>query len=293
MPRRYNPGVSLDDASMRHLIGLLDDEDPRSLDLVRAKILEQGERALPFLDELRRASPALALAQRASELAEELRFRALESDFARLAASPAPDLEEGAFLVARFGHPGADVALYKAWLDRVARTVGEELPEDHLEAGVRRLAEHLFKSMGFAGNEADYYDPDNSYLTRVIDTRRGIPVTLTILFLLLAKRLRLPLYGVGTPGHFLAGFRSEGEPVFVDCFRKGRLMTLSEVRRMLVRNGYDYRPEYVRACPPREILARMMRNLISIYQKSGATARAERLSSLVETLLTGRRSEGA
>lgn len=278
---------------MRHLIDLLDDEDPRSLDLVRSKILEQGERALPFLDELRRASPALSLAQRASELAEELRFRALEADFARLAVAPSPDLEDGALLVARFGHPGADVALYKSWLDRVARTVAEELPEDHLEAGVRRLAEHLFKSMGFAGNEADYYDPDNSYITRVIDTRRGIPVTLTILFLLLAKRLRLPVYGVGTPGHFLAGFRSEGEPVFVDCFRKGRLMTLSEVRRMLVRNGYDYRPEYVRACPPREILARMMRNLISIYQKSGATTRAERLSSLVETLLTGRRSDPA
>ncbi|MDX6768282.1 MAG: transglutaminase-like domain-containing protein [Elusimicrobiota bacterium] len=285
--------MSLDDAALRHLIDLLDDEDPRSLGLVRARILEQGERALPFLDELRRASPAVPLAQRAAELAEELRFRALEADFARLAASPAPDLEEGAFLVSRFGHPGADLGAYRAWLDRVAKAVSEDLPDDDVEGGARRLSEHLYKSLGFAGNEADYYDPDNSYLTRVIDTRRGIPVTLTILYLLLAKRLKLPLYGVGTPGHFLAGFRSAGEPLFVDCFRKGRLMTLAEVRRMLVRNGYDYRPEYVRACPPRDILARMMRNLISIYQKSGATARAERLSSLVETLLTGRRAEDA
>ncbi|MEW5884648.1 MAG: transglutaminase-like domain-containing protein [Armatimonadota bacterium] len=284
--------MSLDDAALRHLIGLLDDEDPRSLGLVRERILEQGERALPFLDELRRASPALPLAQRAAELAEQLRFLALEGEFAALAAAPAPDLEEGAFLVSRFGQPGADPSVYRAWLDRVAAAVAEDMPEEDPEAGVRRLTEHLFKSLGFAGNEADYYDPDNSYLTRVIDTRRGIPVTLTILFLLVAKRLKLPVYGVGTPGHFLAGFRAAGEPLFVDCFRKGRLMTLAEARRMLVRNGYDYRPEYVRACPPRDILARMMRNLISIYQKSGAVARAERLSSLVETLLTGRRSEG-
>lgn len=285
--------MSLDDAALRHLIDLLDDEDPRSLGLVRAKILEQGERALPFLDELRRASPAVPLAQRATELAEELRFRALESEFARLAAEPAPDLEEGAFLVSRFGQPSADLGAYRGWLDRVALAVSEDMVDDDPETGVRRLCEHLFKSLGFAGNETDYYDPDNSYLTRVIDTRRGIPVTLTILFLLLAKRLKLPVYGVGTPGHFLAGFRVTGDPLFVDCFRKGKLMTLAEVRRMLVRNGYDYRPEYVRACPPREILARMMRNLISIYQKAGAVTRAERLSSLVETLLTGRRSEGA
>lgn len=285
--------MSLDDAALRHLIDLLDDEDPRSLGLVRARILEQGDRALPFLDDLRRASPAVPLAQRASELAEEVRFRSLEGDFVRLAAASVPDLEEGAFLVSRFGQPGADLGTYRAWLDRVAAAVSEDLPEDDVEGGVRRLSEHLYKSLNFAGNEADYYDPDNSYLTRVIDSRRGIPVTLTILYLLLAKRLKLPLYGVGTPGHFLAGFRAAGEPLFVDCFRKGKLMTLAEVRRMLVRNGYDYRPEYVRACPPRDILARMMRNLISIYQKSGTVARAERLSSLVETLLTGRRGEDA
>src|SRR5208282_1370974 len=116
----------------------------------------------------------------------------------------------------------------------------------------KRLSAHLFQSMGFAGNETNYYDPDNSCLSRVIDTRRGIPVTLSILYLLIAKRLKLPIYGVGTPGHFLLGFREEGEARYIDAFRKGKIMDAPEVKRMLVRNGYEYREGYLKPSGPRE-----------------------------------------
>ena len=206
-----------------------------------------------------------------------------------LAAQRVPDLEEGSFLLSRFVRPRLDPAPYRRWLDRVAEGVADDLPEDAtVGESVRRLTTHLFQSLGFAGNESNYYDPDNSCLTRVIDTRRGIPVTLSVLYLLVAKRLKLPVYGVGAPGHFLLGYRDDGEPLFMDAYRRGRLMDEREVRRMLVRNGYERRPEYLRPASPRDVLARMMRNLLSIYQKTGAEARAERLSELVEIVVTGR-----
>jgi regulator of sirC expression with transglutaminase-like and TPR domain len=280
--------VSLDDGALRSLVDLLDDEDPRSLEMVRRQILNVGAPILPFLEAARDASPP-ELAARFDAMAEELRFQDLKRDFAALAAQRVPDLEAGAFLLARFVRPSADGAVYSRWLDRVAAAVDDELPEDAtLTEAARRLSAHLFQAMGFAGNEANYYDPDNSCLTRVIDTRRGIPVSLSALYLLVAKRLRLSVYGVGTPGHFLIGFREDGEPRFLDAFRAGKLMDSAEVKRMLVRNGYEFREEYLKPCGPREILARMMRNLLSIYQKSGAVDRAERLSALVEIVLTGR-----
>jgi regulator of sirC expression with transglutaminase-like and TPR domain len=281
----------LDDKALRSLVSLLDDEDPRSRELVRQRLLDAGSAALPFLEEARAASEP-ALAARFDEMADELRFRALRREFAALAAERVPDLETGALLLSRFGHPRADPAVYRTWLDRVAAAVAEEIPEDAgTSEAVRRLAAHLFQAMGFSGNEANYYDPDNSYLSRVIDTRRGIPVTLSVLFLLLARRLKIPAYGVGTPGHFLLGYREDGEEHFLDPFRQGRRMTPPEVRRMLVRNGYEYKASYLRACGPREILVRMMRNLLSIYQKTGAAERAEKLSSLVESVVTGREGE--
>jgi regulator of sirC expression with transglutaminase-like and TPR domain len=284
----YNPRVSLDETALRSLVALLDDEDPRSLELVRRRLFDVGTAAIPYLEAAREASPP-EFAARLDAMTEELRYRELKAEFLTLAAERVPDLETGAFLLSRFVRPSADQAVYRLWLDRVAAAAGDGIPEDATTSeSVKRLSAHLFQSMGFAGNETNYYDPDNSCLSRVIDTRRGIPVTLSILYLLVAKRLKLPVYGVGTPGHFLLGYREDGEAHFLDAFRAGRPLAASEVRRMLVRNGYEFRPEYLKPCGPREILARMMRNLLSILQKTGAVERAERLSVLVEIVVTGR-----
>ena len=283
--------MTLDEKALRSLVTLLEEEDPSSLALVRRKILGIGAAIVPYLDELRpAASPEMAI--RLDTVKGELRFQDLRRDFVRLSLARTPDLEEGALLISRFGFADVDRAVYAAWLDRVAAAVAADMPADAgIGESVRHLSNHLFQSLGFAGNEKRYYDADNSYLSRVIDTRRGIPVTLTVLILLLARRLRLPLYGVGTPGHFLAGFRENGAALFVDCFRSGQLLTLPEVKRMLVRNGYDWRPELGKPVGSRDILARMLRNLISIYQKTGAIDRAERLSTLVEIVLTGHDTE--
>lgn len=288
---RYNASVTLDEKALRSLVTLLEEQDPASLALVRRRILGIGAAIMPYLDEVRpSASPEMAV--RLDSVAGELRFQDLRRDFVRLSLAKLPDLEEGALLISRFGFADVDAGVYKAWLDRVAAAVAADMPSDAgIGESVRRLSNHLFQSLGFAGNETRYYDADNSYLSRVIDTRRGIPVTLTVLMLLLARRLRLPLYGVGTPGHFLAGFKDGGAALFVDCFRGGQLMTLPEVKRMLVRNGYEWRPELGKPVGSRDILARMLRNLISIYQKTGAADRAERLSTLVEIVLTGRDAE--
>ena len=280
--------MSLDETALRSLVALLDDEDPRSLELVRSRLFDVGVAAIPYLEAAREASPP-EFAARLDAMTDELRFRELKTAFLALAGERIPDLETGAFLLSRFVRPNADPAVYRLWLDRVAAAAAEGIPEDaSTSEGAKRLSGHLFQSLGFTGNETNYYDPGNSCLSRVIDARRGIPVTLSILYLLVAKRLKLSVYGVGTPGHFLLGFREDGEPHFLDAFRQGRALNAAEVRRMLVRNGYEFRPEYLKPCGPREILARMMRNLLSIYQKTGAVERAEKLSVLVEIVVTGR-----
>jgi|SRR5579883_2071439 len=276
---------TLTEKELRSLAGLLDDEDPRSFELVRRQILDIGEPILPYLDELRECAVP-DLAARADAMSRELRFQNLKSDFAAVAMRPDPDLETGALLVARFGYPGLKASVYRQWLDRVATRVQDDLPSD-ADAGMafQRLNSHLFQALGFAGNQSNYYDPDNSYINRVIDTRRGIPVSLSILYLLLAKRLNLPVHGVGTPGHFLLAYKSGPHTCFIDPFNRGRLMDISEVRRMLQRSGYQFRPEFLQRCASREILVRMMRNLISIYDKASCPDRAGMLSTLVEIML--------
>jgi regulator of sirC expression with transglutaminase-like and TPR domain len=281
------------ETELRSLVTLLDDEDAAAVALVRAQILKIGEPVLPFLEELCQKADS-DLAEKAEELTRELRFSNFRRELVSLARSPEPDLERGALLLARFGYAAIDPTAYSSWLDRVAARVQDDLPPNpDPTLAFQRLNSHLFQGMGFTGNEARYYDPDNSYLNRVIETRRGIPVSLSVLYLLLGQRLRLPVYGVATPGHFLVGFRPGPQACFLDPYHKGRVLDLNEVRRMLLRSGYDFKPEYVARCSSRDILVRMMRNLIAIYEKTGSRERSDMLAKLVEILLADRPAKPA
>lgn len=133
-----------------------------------------GAAILPFLDELRpAATPAMAL--RLESIAGELRFQDLKRDFTKLSLANEPDLEDGALLISRFGYADADPAACRAWLDRVASAIeADQPPRSGIGESVTRLSGHLFRTLAFVGNEAHYYDADNCYLSRVIDTRRGI-----------------------------------------------------------------------------------------------------------------------
>lgn len=278
----------LTSTELHSLASLLDADDDVSYALARQQILRVGEPILPYLEELR-AGKDETLAARADSVARELRFKGLAREFRTLANALDPDLEKGALLIARFGYPEIKPHVYSAWLDRVAARVLDELPSDSDSgAALQRLNSYLFQAMGFAGNETNYYDPDNSYLNRVIDTRRGIPVSLSVLYLLLGKRLGLPVYGVAAPGHFLVGFQIGAHACFVDPYHRGRVLDLSEVRRLLMRSGYEFRKEFVAKASTRDILVRMMRNLIAIYDRTRQIDRAEMLAGLIEILLTRR-----
>lgn len=271
---------------LKSLVRLLDEDDPKSLNLVRRQILCVGEAVLPYLEEAK-AGPA-ELAGRAGDMVEEILFKKLRREFAALAAAPEPDLEKGALLLARFGYPAVNARTYVDWMDKVALQIQDGLPSD-ADAGMtfQRLNSHLFQVLRFNGNSRHGEDPDNCYLNRVIDNRRGLAETLSILYLLLGRRLRLPVYGVSTPAQFLVGFRPGPYACFIDAYHQGRLLDKAEVRRLLTRAGFEFKSEYLDRCSNREILARTMRGLIAVYDKAGASQRAHRLAKLVSVVRTG------
>src|SRR5829696_7811715 len=132
-------------------------------------------------------------------------------------------LDEVALCIAAHADPDVDIAANLARLDDLA----EKCPAPTLDA----LVTHLFRTEGFAGNRADYYDPRNSFLHEVLDRRLGIPITLSIVVLEVGRRLGVPLSGVGLPGHFLVRDKVD-DRVFIDPFHGGRLLDESACRRL-------------------------------------------------------------
>ena len=124
---------------------------------------------------------------------------------------------------------------------------------------------YIFGELGFAGNEDNYYDPENSYLNRVLDRRTGNPINLCLAYLLLARRLRLPIVGIGLPGHFICRFQSSSDEVYIDPFNLGRLLTKADCVHYLVRGNYDLHEDYLTPVTPRRLLMRVCSNLHQVY----------------------------
>jgi regulator of sirC expression with transglutaminase-like and TPR domain len=175
----------------------------------------------------------------------------------------------GALLFARHEYPDMDADLYIGRLDAFGRSVARRLegPRDPYQS-VRRLNQLCFEEEGLIGDTRTYYDPRNSFLNEVMDRRRGIPISLSVIYLEVAARCALPIRGVPFPGHFIVKYDHPEAPLYIDPFNAGRLLSRDELRAMLARfEGRDavLRDAHLRASGPRDILFRMLVNLKRLY----------------------------
>lgn len=285
--------VVIPESQIRALIRLLADEDEKIVQTISDKLIDIGPSAVPLLQEAEIEQPEMA--ERIASVLEEIRGGKLEDELIRLVAAPDDqvDLEQGGFLIARYAYPSLDVPFYIRLLDEMAQEVQDRIgPRASGEETVKTLNRYLFTEQGFRGNTKNYYEVENSYLNRVIDRRTGIPISLSVVYLLIGKRLRLPVHGIGMPGHFLVKYESDRYRIFVDCFNGGALLTEKNCQRFLTEAGYGFDEKYLQQSPVRAILSRMTKNLLAIYAKLDDPIRKSRLNRFIEILGCDNREGG-
>ena len=200
-----------------------------------------------------------------------------------------PDLDRAALVFARaVEYPALDVDAYLARLDGMAGELRPRIsPEEPPGRIVARINEYLFGEQGFHGNELEYYDPRNSYLNEVLDRRLGIPITLSTVYLAVARRLGIRLEGIGMPGHFLLRYPDPAEPLLLDAFNRGAIITEAECRGRLRGTYGDALPltsDMLRPVGVWATLFRMLGNLKAIYTRQEDFARAVRVVNLMRTI---------
>jgi len=281
------------ESQIKALIRLLSDDNDRIAKTISDKLVEIGDSAVPLLLEAELEHPGMA--RRIERVLDEIRGSRLEEELRDLVSRPdhRVGLEAGAFLIARYAYPGLEVGAYVRRLDGMATEVRELVGRRVSgEEAVKALSRYLFVEQGFKGNSKNYYEPENSYLNRVIDRRTGIPISLSILYLLVGRRLGLPLYGIGMPGHFLVKFESERYKVFVDCFNAGALLTEKDCARFLMQAGYGFEEKYLQKSSTPAILVRSLKNLVAVYNKLDEPVKASRLCRFIELLDGAKKGEG-
>ena len=261
------------------LISLLGDEDAAVYRVVRDKIISCGHSSTEWLRPHALSSEP-ALRRRAQEIIQYFARETADDRFLAFCLTEGNDLnlEQGAWLLAQTQYPEINVEAYQALFDSYA---GELLERVDLRSEADQLLaafnEYVFGELEFKGNEQNYYDPENSYLNRVLDRRTGNPINLCLVYLLLARRLQLPLTGIGLPGHFICRYQSTSEEYYVDVFNRGKLWTKANCIQYLLQRNYNVQDEYLAPVSPRRMLMRICGNLHQIYHHLEMNGEATRL----------------
>jgi regulator of sirC expression with transglutaminase-like and TPR domain len=204
-------------------------------------------------------------------------------------------LDRGALLIARAEYPELDHARYLAEFDRLSGLARRRIPKSADPLAVLEILNTLlFQEEGYRGNQEDYYDPRNSYLNDVMERKLGIPISLSVIYLEVARRLSLPLAGVSFPGHFLIRHRDGDREIFLDPFHRGEILLPGDLpvrlsglfgeratEEILQKNGNRLPEAFLAEATSRDILIRMLTNLREIHLRRRDLGRGRRVVAML------------
>ncbi len=267
-----------------HLVQLLDDTDARMQEIVHQQIVQHSLHLILNRSRLLHqvSSEAIERLQRFFlDHRDQLVLHALEQLFHQ--PKDELDLEKSMALLAFWNDPFVDYQDIKESLDRLAGEIATFLPTSgHPLVFLDHINFVFFTRYKFRGNRSDYYNADNLFIDRVLKTRKGLPVSLGIIYLLIARRLQLPIYGISMPMHFLLKFYNGEDEIFFDVFNEGKIYSREECLRFLENARHDNPEAVLKGAEPLEIFNRVLKNLRIIYASYDPNAEKQ---AFIETLM--------
>jgi regulator of sirC expression with transglutaminase-like and TPR domain len=258
------------------IIRLLRDTDPETVNLTKQQLVAGGAAAIADLRDLLSTDDKQVRIHVRDVLTEiETRHAksALEEICGRI--SDLGDLEHACWYLAQIFQPGVDVESYKKTIDSWSRELRIRLANrDSDNSRAMAMAQFFGKDLGFRGNEEDYYNARNSLLPCVMDSRRGIPISLSLLYMIVARRASFVVDGINLPGHFVV----RHGVVLLDPFHEGRILTTNDCAQILSYQNRTLHQDHLQTAHPKLILFRMLANLLYIFQHEGNETLRELIS---------------
>jgi regulator of sirC expression with transglutaminase-like and TPR domain len=279
------------------LIRLLDDPDENIYGHIKHELKSFGADVIPSLESHWETNRLGILFQnRVENLIHEIQFGSLEENLLHWWTSDKPDLLEGVTLVSNYKYPTLVTDDLNQQITKFTQEIWLEI-NDYLTAleKIKLINHFIFDVHGFAGNVAGFHDHQNSFLKDVLDSKKGNPLSLSILYILIGRQLDLPIYGINLPRHFVVAYLDpfqlttpiEDSPVlfYINPFSKGDVFGPSELSEFLEKVEIPEKEEYFKPCDSKFIIQRLLNNLIFSYTKKGEINKAAEIKKLL-TFLT-------
>jgi regulator of sirC expression with transglutaminase-like and TPR domain len=263
----------------------MDDPDPFVQESVQNRLQELGEKAVPLLDQYKLTVKEADAKEKVNEVIYKLTFKTLESDFIEVlegGLKTRKSLEVAILTLARFGNPTLRIIEYQRKLDHFVQMVEPQVKYKLDEKRkMKRLLNFIFEDLNFHGDAEDYHAPQNCFLDQVIDRRKGLPISLSLIVMFMARRLQMPFFGINMPIHFMLNYVGDKEELLIDPYDNGAIVTYDQCYFFLKKNNVEPRPEHFQMATNLDIVLRCLRNLIHSYERRKEMERVEDLGRLL------------
>ncbi|HEX8608674.1 MAG TPA: transglutaminase-like domain-containing protein [Pedobacter sp.] len=279
---------------MNALVKLLDDPDQEVFQHVEEKLLEYGSEVVDFLEDTWEHSLDALLQQRIENIVHKIQFNTVKEDLNLWYQSGAFDLLQGALVINRYQYPDLNEEKIILQIEEIKREIWLGLQYEMSSIEKIKLINHVFYNVfGFGGNTKNHLDPQNSFISQVMESKKGNQISLAIIYSTLAQKLDIPVYGVNLPQHFILGYIDEskreehefGVLFYINAFNKGAIFGKHDVDQFLRQLNLDPQPGFYAPCSNVEIIRRVIRNLISAYENAGSKEKVEELKQLQDILV--------
>jgi len=276
--------------NIKALLHLLDDPSKEVYQYVSKNILQQGEYIIPELEKVWETSFDEILQERIEDLIQEIQFKSTLNQLKVWKESGAEDIFEGAYLVAKYQYPELKFELVQKSFDKIKRDAWLEINNNLTALEKTRVLNHIFfHTHKFSGNSINIQAPQNAFINHVLDSKKGNPITLGILYMTLANQLDIPVYGINLPKHFILGYvdplyqslTNEKEILFyINPFNKGAVLGKREIDYFLKQQKIVPEKSYYYPCSNIEIIQKLVLNLVYSYEKLGYPEKVDHMKKM-------------
>ncbi len=275
----------LTSGELNALISLLDDSDREVRSHVRERIISLGSGIIPFLEEKWENSFNPEIQKEIEELVHNLQFTLLKARLEDWRDTEDRDLLTGLWIVNTFQYPDLEYEKLNAEMHQIYFEVWTSFKNDLQPYDqVRIINNVLFNTLRFSANTKNFHSPANSMLSAVLDSKRGNPLSLCAIYLLVAKKLGMPIYGVNLPNLFVLTYKSADVTFYINAFNKGLIFSKKDIFNYLEHLKIEPRDEFFEPCAHLQIILRMLRNLGQSFDKLGESDKLAEIKELISIL---------
>jgi regulator of sirC expression with transglutaminase-like and TPR domain len=281
--------MEMKDTELKALVSLLDDEDAQIVTHVEQKILSLGTTIIPFLEEEWESNFNPTVQRRIEEIIHTLQYELLKERILQWYTSEEQDLLTGMWLVATYQYPDIELVKLRQDLEQIYyETWLEFKPDLYPFDQIKVINSVLFNKLKFGANTKNFHSPGNSMINVVLETKRGNPITLCIIYLLVAQKLKLPVAGVNLPNLFVLTYKDNKHSQFyINVFNKGLIFSRQDIENYINELHLTQQTSFFEPCSNLEIIRRVFRNLIMSFDKMGEHAKAEEVKELLLLIADG------